>query len=115
GITYHIYPIKNSFYGGGVTVTGLITGTDLLTQLKGKPLGRRVLISTDMLRREERDFLDSISLEEAEKTLGVSIIPVISDGGELCDAMLGADESHAAPGLSGETEFNKYNPPRKRG
>lgn len=84
-----VFGIRNDFFGHDVTVAGLVTGQDLIAQLKGKDLGDRVLISKCMLRREEMDFLDDVTLEEASAALGVPVIPVESDGFEVLDAMLG--------------------------
>ena len=105
-----VYPIRNDFFGSSVTVAGLVTGTDLIAQLRGKDLGARLLISADMLRREEADFLDSVTLAEASAALGVPIYPVACDGGALCDAMLGILPEIPRP-VSGaeDTEYNKYN------
>ena len=106
----NIYCIHNDFYGESVTVAGLVTGGDLIAQLRGKDLGRRLLISADMLRREEQDFLDGVTLAEASAALGVPIYPVECDGGRLCDAMFGLLPEIPQPVLRPEeTEYNKYN------
>lgn len=105
-----VYPIINYFFGESVTVSGLITGRDLIDQLKGKDLGERLLISSNMLRQEEMDFLDDITLEEAEKELGVRIIPIGQDGGELCDAMLGIlPDVKMSQRDTEDTEYYRYN------
>ena len=49
-LDYHIYPIINHFFGETITVAGLLTGRDLLAQLKGKDLGSRVLLPQNTLR-----------------------------------------------------------------
>ena len=108
-----VYPITNDFFGHSINVSGLITGQDLIAQLKGKDLGDRLLISVNMIRREERDFLDDITLQQASETLGVPIIPVEQDGFDLYDAMSGekiADEhsSISSPAYTDE-EFYRYN------
>ena len=103
-----ILPIVNDFFGHQITVAGLITGRDLIRQLRGKDLGDRLLISQNMLRREERDFLDDVTLLEAEKALGVPVIPVESDGFALWDALCGQavcpsdrDDKTANPAVAG--------------
>ena len=45
-----VYPIRNDFFGETITVAGLVTGGDLIAQLRGKPLGERLLIPQNMLR-----------------------------------------------------------------
>lgn len=105
-----VYSVRNEFFGESVTVAGLITGRDLISQLKGRELGERLLISANMLRQEEMDFLDDVSLEEAERELGVKIYPISQDGGELCDAMLGILPKVRKPAENPEdTQYNKYN------
>ena len=109
-ITGNVYPIVNNFFGNGVNVSGLITGKDLISQLKGKELGDALLISQNMLRRAEMDFLDDVTLEQASEELGVPIIPVEQDGFALLDAMLGQENSPcpANDGMGNE-EFYVYN------
>ena len=84
-----IYPIVNDFFGHSINVTGLITGGDLIAQLKDKELGERLLISQNMLRRAEMDFLDDVKLEEASAALGLPVYPIEQDGFALFDAMCG--------------------------
>ena len=104
-----VYAIRNDFYGASVTVAGLITGGDLIAQLRGRELGTRLLISRDMLRHDEVDFLDGVTLAQASAALGVPIYPISSDGGELCDAMLGLLPPIPLPKADAEeTEYNKY-------
>ena len=105
-----VYTVRNDFFGSSVTVAGLVTGGDLIAQLRGRDLGARLLISADMLRREEADFLDSVPLAEASAALGVPIYPVACDGGALCDAMFGILPEIPQPAANPEeTEYNKYN------
>lgn len=84
-----VYAIENDFFGHSINVTGLITGQDLINQLKGKDLGERLFISQNMLRRAEMDFLDDVTLEEASEALGVPIYPIEQDGFNLWDAISG--------------------------
>ena len=86
-----VYPIKNNFLGDTVDVAGLVSGGDIIAQLKGKELGRKLLIPAVMLRHGGDVFLDDVSLEQLSEELGVPVIPVTNDGGALLDAMLGLD------------------------
>ena len=106
-----VYAIENDFFGHSINVTGLITGGDLINQLKGKELGERLFISQNMLRREEMDFLDDVLLEEASAALGVPIYPIGQDGFDLWDAISGdALPELKIPVRNGEKEqFYKYN------
>ena len=105
-----VYAIENDFFGRSINVTGLITGQDLIRQLKGRELGERLLISQNMLRREEMDFLDDVTLEQASKELGVPIYPIEQDGFALWDAMAGDLPEIRLPVRAEQTEeYYKYN------
>ena len=105
-----VYAIENDFFGRSINVSGLITGGDLIAQLKGKELGERLLISQNMLRREEMDFLDDVKLSEASEALGLPILPVEQDGFALFDAMAGELPALKAPqGSPVSGEFYRYN------
>ena len=89
GLEINTYEIKNDFYGHSVTVAGLITGGDLINQLRGKALGQELIIPDVMLRSEGDLFLDNVSLEDAERELGVKIRTVSeSTGLELLKMIL---------------------------
>lgn len=104
-----VYAIENDFFGHSITVAGLVTGQDLIKQLKGKDLGERLLISQNMLRREEMDFLDDVTLEQASAALGVPIYPIESDGFALWDAMAGELPEVKLPRRSEPAEYYPYN------
>ena len=105
-----VYPIVNDFFGHSINVTGLITGQDLIAQLKDRELGQRLLISQNMLRREEMDFLDDVTLEQAAAALKTPIYPLEQDGFALWDAMCGLLPELRLP-RRGENkeEFYSYN------
>lgn len=84
-----VYEIENEFFGKTVTVAGLITGVDLIEQLKNKPLGDELLISRSMLRQEGDLFLCQTSLDDVEKALNVKVTPVLQDGASLVVCLLG--------------------------
>ena len=65
-----VYAIENDFFGHSINVTGLVTGGDLINQLKDKELGQRLFISQNMLRRQEMDFLDDVTLVQASNETG---------------------------------------------
>lgn len=105
-----VYAIENDFFGHSITVAGLITGQDLIGQLRGKDLGERLFLSQNMLRREEMDFLDDVTLEQAVKALGVPIYPVEEDGFALWDAISGDALPEVRSPRAGEvTEYYRYN------
>ena len=104
-----VYAIVNDFFGHSINVAGLITGQDLIAQLKEKPLGDRLLISQNMIRRQEQDFLDDVTLQQAIEALGVPIIPVEQDGFALWDAMAGELPALQTPMQGENTEYYRYN------
>ena len=83
----NVYPIVNRFLGETITVSGLVTGGDLIAQLKGRELGERLLIPINMLRHGEDVFLDDVTLDDVARELNVEVIPVEQDGYDLCDAI----------------------------
>ncbi len=91
GLTCHVYCIRNDFFGETITVTGLITAQDLIAQLKDKPLGEELLLSSSMIRRNDDVFLDDLHIPDVEQALHTRIRITSSDGFELLDAMLGIE------------------------
>ena len=104
-----VYTVINEFFGPEINVTGLITGGDMIRQLKGRELGERLIISQNMLRHPEMDFLDDVTIRQAEKELGLRIVPVRQDGFELLDAMFGLVEEIPDPAEGEDTEYYRYN------
>ena len=109
-----VRPIVNRFFGETITVSGLVTGGDLMDQLRGQDLGERLLLPSNMLRAGEQVFLDDVTLAQVEETLGVPVRVVEAESGfDLVDAMLGMEGDPApAPwdGQGEETECCQYNP-----
>lgn len=87
-IKIHVYPITNYFFGERITVSGLITGQDLMTQLTGQELGTALLLPENILRSGEDVFLDDLHLGDLEKALQVPIIIVKSSGCEFVESIL---------------------------
>ncbi len=92
-IECNLVPVRNDFFGGGVNVAGLLTGQDVLAQLKGRDLGEELLIPSVMLRQQGDVFLDDLSPADLEKAFGVPVHPVHNDGQQMLDAILGRDTS----------------------
>ena len=88
GLQIQVYEIINHFFGEMITVSGLLTGKDLISQLKGKELGSRLLLPENMLRSGDSVFLDDITVSEMEKTLQVKIDIVKSSGYDFVRAIL---------------------------
>ena len=86
--TIHVYPIRNHFFGEQITVAGLVTGQDLIGQLKDKSLGSRLLLPECMFRSGEEVFLDDITRGELQKALQVKVDIVKSSGQDFVQAVL---------------------------
>lgn len=88
--------IPNDFFGETITVSGLITGQDLIKQIKirqgkGEKLGKTLKIPSNMLRTGEEVFLDDITVSEVEKAIGMKVIAIEAGGKEFLEAMLFED------------------------
>lgn len=88
GIKIYVYPIINEFFGNTVTVTGLLTGVDIYRQLKGKPLGNRLLLCSTMFRADTCIFLDDMTLGDLSSLLKVRAVKVENNGEALLDAII---------------------------
>lgn len=87
-ITINTRAIKNNFFGGVVNVSGLVTGGDLIDQLRDDDLGDRLIITSSMLRFENDLFLDDVSTDDVERELGVTLVPVNNNGNDLVEAVI---------------------------
>ena len=92
GLDVKVYPITNNFFGERVTVAGLITGGDVVEQLKGKALGDELLFPSVMLRADGDVFLDDMTPDTLSKHLGVPVRATESDGAKFLSALLGICE-----------------------
>lgn len=94
-----VHPIKNEFFGGNVGVAGLVTGTDIIAQCRGR-LKSRVLGVPEVMLRTERDmFLDDVTIPQLEKELHVKVQIIPVDGAGTVRAVLGADAKAALEAL----------------
>ncbi len=85
-IKVHVYKIINDFFGDTITVSGLLTGRDIINQLEGKELGELLLLPCNVLRAGEEVFLDNLTLKEVKTALQSDINIVKSGGKDLLDA-----------------------------
>ena len=88
-LTIRIRPIRNDFFGERITVSGLITGQDLIAQLKDEELGEELLLPLNMFRSGEEVFLDDLTRSDAEEALQVPVNIVKSSGRAFVDALIG--------------------------
>lgn len=107
GLDIQVVCIINRFFGEQITVTGLLTGADILEQLTGLDLGDRVILPSVVLKADEDIFLDDITLEDFQKALQVPIHIVKSNGmgfiqAITCDSCQQMDED------AGEAALTRY-------
>ena len=86
-----LYPIDNNFFGNDITVAGLLTGTDIIDQLKNQELGDYLLLPSVLLRNNEDVLLDDLSIKDLEKALQTQIRIVQSDGKSFIDSIIDFD------------------------
>ncbi|WP_296645275.1 DUF512 domain-containing protein [Romboutsia sp. 13368] len=88
GVEIDVYKIINNFFGDTITVSGLITATDILDQLKGEDLGETLYIPRSMLKADEEIFLDNITLEKLSDMMGIEVVPCLNEGKDFVDKIL---------------------------
>jgi len=88
-INIHVFLIQNHYFGETITVSGLLTGKDIINQLKGKELGDELIIPSCMLKSDEPVFLDDIHICEMQEKLNVSVVVSQVDGKDFIDKVLG--------------------------
>lgn len=87
-VDIQVYPIRNDFFGEKITVTGLLTGGDIVAQLKGKDLGDALMLPCNCLKADEDIFLDDMTLEEFQNALQVPVIIVQSSGIDFLSSII---------------------------
>lgn len=88
GLQITVYPVTNNFFGSDVKVSGLLTGSDIISQIKGKPIGSGILIPDNMLRNGERIFLDDVTVDDLEREMGAPVVICKEDGSDLIEKIL---------------------------
>ncbi len=87
-INVNVYSIHNNFYGENVTVAGLLTGNDIINQLKGKELGDKLLLPCVLLKTGENVLLDNVTVEDIETALQIRISIVKSEGSAFVEEII---------------------------
>ncbi|WP_069790970.1 TIGR03279 family radical SAM protein [Cyanobacterium sp. IPPAS B-1200] len=75
-LNVNLVALNSDYWGQEITVTGLITGQDLLAKLPEKKLTKKILLPSVMLKHDEAKFLDDVTIAELEEKLHVKVIPV---------------------------------------
>ena len=89
GLSVKVYPIRNDFFGESITVSGLLTGQDIIAQLSGKDLGEALLMPQNILRSQETVLLDDVTVEDLVLALQVPLNIVKSSGYDFTSSVLG--------------------------
>ena len=83
-----VYMIENDFFGHDITVAGLLTGQDIIAQLKDKQLGDYLILPQVLLRDGEEVLLDDLTVSDLERELNIKIRIAGSDGKSLIDTII---------------------------
>ncbi|MDR1913461.1 MAG: DUF512 domain-containing protein [Clostridiales bacterium] len=86
-VSMQTYVVSNEFFGENITVSGLLTGQDIIRQLKGKNLGDKLLIPSNALR--DNQFLDNVSINDVTDALGVEVVESKQLAAHLCKTVRG--------------------------
>jgi putative radical SAM enzyme (TIGR03279 family) len=76
GLEISLRALSSDYWGQNISVTGLLTGHDLLLNLKGEDLGNGILLPSVMLKHGELLFLDDMSVVDVAQQLDTKIFPV---------------------------------------
>jgi putative radical SAM enzyme (TIGR03279 family) len=87
GLEINLIALNSKYWGQEITVTGLLTGQDLLTGLSGKKLGEGILLPSLMLKHDETKFLDDLTVADVSYQLTTPIFPV-NDVKELISVLI---------------------------
>lgn len=87
-LTIEVIPIENDFFGEKITVAGLLTGQDLINQLKDRPLGDKVLIPEVMLKDGETIFLDDVTVKTLAQTINREVLVTEVNGKDFLERIL---------------------------
>ena len=89
GLRLHLLPVRNVYFGGQVTVTGLLTGQDIIKALGQDYIGKTILIPEIIFKEGQDILLDDITLEDIKKASGAELKPVEVNASALIEAILG--------------------------
>ncbi|MDF1616373.1 DUF512 domain-containing protein [Petrocella sp. FN5] len=80
--------IENNFFGPQITVSGLLTGKDILHQLKTVDLGQHLYLPDNILRDGEEVLLDDTTVSDMEKAIGIPMAFIDCFGSDLIQSIL---------------------------
>ena len=89
GVRIDVVEIRNDFFGERITVSGLLTGQDIVAQLKGRDLGSEVKLPESVVRAGTDVFLDDYTVPQVSETLQVRVVTIKSNGYDFVDSLIG--------------------------
>ena len=89
GLRIDVIEIRNDFFGERITVSGLLTGQDIVAQLKGRDLGSEVKLPESVVRAGTDVFLDDYTIPQVSETLQVRVVTIKSNGYDFVDSLIG--------------------------
>ncbi len=89
GVRIDVAEIRNDFFGERITVSGLLTGQDIVAQLKGRDLGSEVKLPESVVRAGTDVFLDDYTVPQVSETLQVRVVTIKSNGYDFVDSLIG--------------------------
>ena len=89
GVRIDVVEIRNDFFGERITVSGLLTGQDIVAQLKGRDLGSEVKLPESVVRAGTDVFLDDYTIPQVSETLQVRVVTIKSNGYDFVDSLIG--------------------------
>jgi putative radical SAM enzyme (TIGR03279 family) len=96
GLEVKLAALSSHYWGQTLTVTGLLTGEDILHGLQGKELGDGILLPSLMLKHGETRFLDDLTVEDLAHQLGVPIFQVGGGAADLIKTCLYSSKPHGS-------------------
>jgi putative radical SAM enzyme (TIGR03279 family) len=88
-----VVAVENNFFGTTITVSGLMTGTDIIAQLKGKRLGKYLLLPENAIRDDNKTrLLDDVDIADIERELDVEVVVTSNNGAEFYRQILDLED-----------------------
>src|SRR5207244_9763816 len=75
GMDLKTVAVESKFWGPGIGVAGLLTGSDFIGALKGRVHGNFVVLPSESMVGDDYLFLDDLTLKDVEEELGIEVIP----------------------------------------
>ena len=87
GMDLKVVPVESQFWGPGIGVAGLLTGSDFVSALRGKVHGDFVVLPSEAMIGDDYLFLDDLKLADVERELGVEVLPSGYSAGDFVERM----------------------------